>query len=101
MRPVYAGLASLAFTAVTGRPFPILLRGQADEEPCILAATTTTIYIFDLFAAVAAVFELRRGLKDGKVTLFLDDEAARAALARGSARNRLALALAYTLVGVR
>ena len=76
---------------------PTLLIGLAAEELRGLAATCNKIYIFGLFAAIAAVFQPRDRLWGRGVVLFVDNEAARAALTRGISRNKDALMLSFSL----
>ena len=52
-------LASVTFSPRSNRVLPILLKGAADGGLNALAATTNPIYIFELFAMLASVFQLR------------------------------------------
>ena len=76
---------------------PMVFKSKADTALDGLAAQTNKIYIFELYAAVATVFALRRQLDGKKIILFVDNEAACAALTSGAAKNRCALLLVYTL----
>ena len=69
------------------RPLPLRLQGEAEEGPHSLAATTNGIYIFDLFAAVATVFEPRRELCRRPINLFLHYEPACAVLTKNAIDN--------------
>ena len=62
-----------------------------------MAAKTNKIYIFELFASAAPVFQLREELRGRKVILFVDNEAACAALANGAAKSQVALMLVFAL----
>ena len=72
----------------------MLSYSDANEKLRALAATLNRIYIFDPFAAVATVFLIRVEPWGRKVTSFVDNEAARAPLTKGAAKNRVALTLA-------
>ena len=78
----------------------MVFTSKADQALDGLAAQTGKIRTFELFAAVAAVFALRQQLSGAKVILFVDNEAAFAALARRTAKHRCALLLVYTLWSV-
>ena len=43
-------------------PAMILLRGEAQDKLHALAATTSNIYVFALFAAAAIIYEFHDGL---------------------------------------
>ena len=63
---------------------PMLLIAQADEKLRMLAATSNRICLFELFAASTTVFQLRDRLWGRRVILFVDNEAACAALTKGA-----------------
>ena len=67
------------------RPSPIILSGEVRERLHTLAANASRQYIFELFAAVARIYQLRDGLWGGKVALFADNVAATAASTTGAA----------------
>ena len=80
----------------TGTPIPAAPRSRLHE----LALPTNKIYIFDQYEAAATVFELRDELWNRKAILSVGNEAAGAAPTKGASKNRLALALVYTLWSV-
>ena len=55
---------------------PFLLKGSSSGELDALAASANAISIFELFAMVASVFQLREHLTGKRVILFVDNEAA-------------------------
>ena len=89
-----AGL--VIFPESSGR-IPMVFTPKADRALTGLAAWTNKIYVFELFAAVATGFALRQQLAGKKIILFVGNEAARAAPTSGTAKNRYALLLVYTL----
>ena len=74
--------------------------GEAQEKLHSLDSSTSKIYIFELFAGVAAIYNLRDELWCRKVLLFVDNEAPCAALTKGAANNWIAWMLVYTLRAV-
>ena len=50
------GLAILRFLSSEDGPSPLPPQGEAGKEPRSFAATTSKLYIFELFVAAAAVF---------------------------------------------
>ena len=79
---------------------PALLKGTANGEHNEIAASTNPIYICELFAVVAAVFQTRELPIGKKASFFVDNEAACAALTTGAAKNPVALLLGYALWAV-
>ena len=75
---------------------PLVSTSNGDRALAGLAAGASKIYIFELFAAVATIFALRRRLVGKRIILFVGNEAACAALTGGTATNRCAPLLAYT-----
>ena len=59
------------------------MAGQAEDRLRNLALTAKKIYIFELYAKIAMISELRGGLSCRKTILFVDDESASAALTEG------------------
>ena len=90
-------LASITFSPRSNSALPILLKGTSDGELNALAASTNPIYIYELFATVASVLQLREQLTGKRAILFVDNEAACAALTTGAAKVRGALLLVYAL----
>ena len=78
----------------------MVFTSKADKALTGLAAWANKIYVFELFAAVATVFVPRQQLAGRKIIIFVDNEAACAALTTGAAKNRCALLLVYTLWSV-
>ena len=70
---------------------------QANQRLQDLVASSNKIYIFELFAAAAAVSQLRGRLWRRKVILFVDNGAASAALTKGISRNWAAFTLVFSL----
>ena len=97
--PDAAGAGELdgaSFFSDEGGRQPILLIAQADEKLHMLAATPNKIYIFKHFAASATV-SLPRGRLWGRIViLFLDNEAACAALTKWASRSKASLLLVYS-----
>ena len=93
-------LASICFAPPSALALPILLKGSSGEELCALAASTNTIFIFELFAMAASVFQLREQLTGKRVILFVDNEAACAALTAGTSKVPGALLLVYALYAI-
>ena len=52
-------LASLTFSLRPDRVDPILLTGKAEETPDSLVAATSEIYIFELSAVIATIYQPR------------------------------------------
>ena len=77
----------MTFLSKAQRPRPPLLAGQAEDQLRNSAATTIEIYIFELFAAVVTVFELREEINGKQTILFVDTEEVCAALTKGSLRG--------------
>ena len=88
-------LASATFAPRSKSVLPGLLKGASEEEPNTLAASTNPMYIYELFAMVASVFQLREQLIGKRAILFADNEAACAALTTGAAKVSEGLLLAY------
>lgn len=74
-----------------------LLIAQAGELRQWLAATSNEIHISELFAAVATVIQLRDRLWGGRVILLVYNEAASAALTKGTSRNSCPLSSLFAL----
>ena len=55
-------LASICFPPQAASALPVLLKGSPSGELDALAASTNAIFIFELFAMVASVFQLREQL---------------------------------------
>ena len=53
--------------------------------------------VFELFAVVVVIFQHRGELRGMKAILFVDTDAACAALTKGSAKNTVALMLVFTM----
>ena len=81
------------------RPWPPLLHGEGGKELRSLTLAADQIYIFELHAAAAAVFELRGELRNRKIVLFVDNEAASAALTTGAAKKGPANCGIHVVVG--
>ena len=62
-----------------------------------MTASTNAIFIFELFAMAASVFQLREQLTGKRAILFVDNEAACAALTTGTSKVPGALLLVYAL----
>ena len=90
-------LVSSTFLSIPERPAQLLITGRAAERLRNLALLANEIYIVGLYAAVDAIFKLRGELCDAKVILFAGNGAACAALTKGAAENRLAVALVCTV----
>ena len=90
-------LASICFPPQANQALPFLLKGSSSGELDDLAASTNAIFIFELFAMVASVFQLRDHLTGKRVILFVDNEAACAALTTGTSKVPGALLLVYAL----
>ena len=73
-------LASICFPPQADFALPFLLKGSSSGELNALAATANAISIFELFAMVASVIQLRDYLTGKRVILIVDNEAACAAL---------------------
>ena len=82
------GLTSLSLPSTRGKPLPILLYAQAGDELHDMAPKSNAIYIFEFFAAIATVFQLRDELWGRNVILSLDDEAVCAATTTGAANKK-------------
>ena len=63
-------LASICFFPQTVSALPVLLKGSSSGELNALTASTNAIFIFELFAMAASVFQLREQLA-GKEPYFL------------------------------
>ena len=88
-------LASIFFFPQDYSALPVLLKGSSSDELNALAASTNAIYIFELFATAASVLQLREQLTGERAILFVDNEAACAALTTGTSRVPGALLLVY------
>ena len=88
-------LASVSFFPQSSSALPVLLKGSAGDELNALAASTNSIYIFELFAMVASVFQLREQLTGRRAILLVDNEAACAALTTRTSKVPGALLLVY------
>ena len=93
-------LASLVFWPDFYDKLPSVFKSKADKMLQKLAETTNKIYIFELFAAAATVFRLREQLTNKRVILFVDNEAACAAMTSGTAKNKCALTIVYAFWAV-
>ena len=93
-------MAGLVIFPESSGKIPVVFTSKADRALTGLAAWTNKIYVFELFAAAATVFPLRQQLTGKKIVLFVDNEAACADLSGGTAKNRCALLLVYTLWSV-
>ena len=90
-------LASICFPPQSDPALPTLLKGSSSGELDTMAASTNAISIFELFATVASVFQLREQLTGKRAILFVDNEAACAALTTGTSKVPGALLLVYAL----
>ena len=90
-------LASLRFLSVAARPRRSPLRTQAKWKLRGVAEISNRMYICELFAAVATIFQLRVKQWGRKAILFVDNEAASAASTRGAAGNKVTLMLVFTM----
>ena len=93
-------MAGLVISPGDSEGTPMIFTSKAYRALTGLAAWANKIYVFELFAAVATVFAIRQQLAGRKIIIFVDYEAACAALTTGAARNRCALLLVYTLWSV-
>ena len=93
-------LASICFPPQSDLALPILLKGSSSGELDALAVSANAIFIFELFAMVASVFQLRDHLTGKRVILFVDNEAACAALTTGTSKVPGALLLVYALYAI-
>ena len=73
------------------------MTAQAEPGPVRLSESSDEIYIFGLLSTAASVFQLGGGLSGRRVILFVGDEAACAAMAKGTAKDKVALMLVYSL----
>ena len=90
-------MASVVFLPPDFQELSVLLKGTADEELRTIAVPTNPICFSELFATVATIFQLGQQITGKRDFLFVDNEVACAALAKGSARNKGALPLLYAL----
>ena len=90
-------LACVTFLPQDTQGLPVLLKGIADEGLDAIAASTNPIYFYELFAMVATIFQVRAQLTGRRAILSLENEAACAALAKGSAKDKGVLPLVYAL----
>ena len=74
-----------------------LLVAQAYQKPQGLAATSHEMYIFELFAAVGSVSQLRGRFWGRRKLIFVDNAASGAAFAEGISKNKAALMLVCLL----
>ena len=65
-------LASICFAPQSDLALPILLKGSSSGELDALAASTNAIFIFELFAMAASVFQLREQLTGKRAILVVD-----------------------------
>ena len=91
------GFPSISFFPQNHSALPVLLNGSSSDELNALAASTNSIYISELFAMAASVFQLGEQLTGKRAILFVDNEAACAALTAGTSRAPGALLLVYAL----
>ena len=63
------------------------LSGEAHGQVRALAASTSEIYILELFAAVATIYQLSDELWEGEAVLFVRNEAECAALTKSVCRR--------------
>ena len=89
------GLASISFFPQDYSALPVLLKGSSSDELNAPAASTNAICIFELFATAASVLQLREQLAGERAILFVDNEAACAALTTRTSRVPGALLLVY------
>ena len=92
----FGWLASLACVSIPVRPVPILLRAQANRKLRNMAVASKKIYIFEIFAEIAAVCQLRDALWERTVILSTGNEVVRAALTKGASKNIEASTLVST-----
>ena len=90
-------LASIARSPQSSSSLPVLSEGSSGDELNALAASTNPIYIYELFAMVASVFQVREQLAGKRSILLLDNEAACAALTAGTSKVPGALLVVYAL----
>ena len=90
-------LASFSFPPQNNLALPALLKGSSEDELNALAASTNPIYIYELFAIIASTFQLREQLAGKRAILFVNNEAACAALTTGASKAPGALLLVYAL----
>ena len=90
-------LAITTFFPRSNSAAPILPNRATDGELNALAASTNPIYIYELFATVASIFQLREQLTGKRAIVFADNEAACAALTTGTAKMPGALLLVYAI----
>ena len=90
-------MAGLPMFPEGSNKLPLVFTSKAGRALYGLAAQTSEIYISELFPAVATVFALKQQLTGKQIILFVDTEAACVALTSGTAKNRCALLLVYTL----
>ena len=93
-------LASICFAPPSKLSLPILSKGSSSGELSALAASTNAIFIFELFAMAASVFQLREQLTGKRAILFVDNEAACAARTAGTSKVPGALLLVYALYAI-
>ena len=90
-------LVCVTFLPQDTQGLPVLLKGIADEGLDAIAASTNPIYSYELVAMVATIFQMRAQLTGRRAILSLGNEAACAALAKGSAKDKGVLPLVYAL----
>ena len=92
-----AGLASSASLSLPERPSLVLSHSRPRGRLRELSSATDKIYVFELYAAGATVFQLRDVLSGRAVFSFAGNEAACSALPKGAARGRMAPMLVFAL----
>ena len=90
-------MASISFFSRDEGRQPDSPVAQAEQKLQDVAAISNEIYVFELFVAVPAVFQLCAHLRGREVILFADSEDDCAALTDGAAKNKIDLALVYPL----
>ena len=83
-------MASVIILPRSTQELPVALKGTADGGLNSIAASTNPIYIYELFATAATTFQMREQLTGRGATLFVGNEAACAAPAKGTAKNKRA-----------
>lgn len=81
-------MASRVFLPRSIRELPVALKGTADEELSTLAASTSPIYIHELFEIAATICQMPGQLPGRRAILFVYNEAACAALTKDVAKNK-------------
>ena len=76
------------------------MTGSAGDQLRQLARTTNSIYIFELFAMIVTIRKLLQRPIGRKLLTLVNNEAARAAPTRSSAKNDLGLLLRYSLLEI-